>query len=183
MSEIKIPARMRKNPVYKGYVVSYTTFIDRDGVPDFKINDEVKRTKCVLHGRCAMCGEKLGKRIAFIGGPASIEEGKLFIDAGMHPDCAKYAWDVCPYIVMGTGHATFLKDHSKDGTVTNLNVIATSQAPPQRMGMMITTAYAVVAVQNPETGRTQLAVKAGPALEVIWRTFPQNAGKVEEKAE
>lgn len=163
--EPKIPQRLRKMPRYQGYVVPYTTWTDADGIPDFKVNDEARRQKVIGERRCSLCGEKLNTKIAFIGGPRSVNEGALYVDAGMHPACAEYAWNVCPFLVYGKGHSKHTKDHSSSGIVIMLGEVETS--PPERMGMIITSSYTVVI----RTSDNYPFVKAGPAESVVWREF------------
>jgi len=165
LSTIKIPRRMRSRPMFMGMAVPYTTYIDpKTGVPDFKINEEGARRRCIFFSLCAMCGHSLGRNIAFIGGPGSIEQGQLFVDAGMHVECARYAWQVCPYIVYGKGHAQFRQDHG--GIVVEFREIPTEA--PERMGMIITRGgYRVVIRQ--EDGMP--FVRAGTPESVEWRTY------------
>lgn len=163
-TEIKIPQRLRKRPKYQGMVIPYTTFIDpQTKIPDFKVNDERKRLRVILEGRCALCGEKLNNKIVFIGG-ISLCEGALAVDAGMHPACAQYAWEVCPFIVYGRGHATFYKDHGPTTVVRQLGV---PDPPPAKMGMMTTDRYDIV--QDRKT--RYVYAKPGKAISVVWRTY------------
>jgi hypothetical protein len=106
---MEIPSRLRLRPQYQGYIIPYTTFIHPvTRVPDFKINDERQRHRCILYRRCAMCGEKMKKLIRFIGGEdLCTEPRRLAVDAGMHPECGRYAWNVWPYSVHGRGHAAY----------------------------------------------------------------------------
>jgi hypothetical protein len=165
--EVPIPSRMRKRPRFQGMVIPFTTWIHpKTHVPDFKVNDEQKRMFCITRRKCAMCGERLNKQIVFIGGPSMIEEGALAIDVGMHPECARYAWHVCPFMITGRGHSEHIRDHSDAGIVLHWNEIATSTAPPERMAMLTTESYEVVPV------RGQLFVRPGPAVNIEWRRYP-----------
>lgn len=160
---VTIPSRMRRLPRFMGMPIPYSTWIHPEThVPDFKTNDEHKRRRCVARRLCAMCGERMNQKIAFIGGPGSIEDGQHFMDAGMHPSCAEFAWLVCPYIVMGRGHA---KTHKIDprAAVEVFRNIPTE--PPERMGMMITTDYEIV--DHPSGP----IVRAGAPESVVWRIF------------
>lgn len=162
MTEIAIPSRMRKLPRYQGYVIPYTTWIEPStGIPDFKTNDELRRQKVIKQRRCAVCGDRMNLEIAFIGGPGSIEKGQMFVDAGMHPACAEYAWNVCPYIVYGRGHAVL---RGLDERKYLLREIPTGKM--ERMGMMITRSYTIF--YDP---KGQMFVKAGPPTSVKWRTY------------
>lgn len=70
-----------------------------DGKPDFRISDAERWAKAVRDRRCALCGEGLGRHIAFIGGPRS-HASRAFTDPGMHYECAAYAMQVCPYLAL-----------------------------------------------------------------------------------
>jgi hypothetical protein len=164
---IKIPQRLRKRPRFSGYVISYTTWVHpQTHVPDFKVNDETKRTRCIERGLCAMCGERLNREIVFIGG-ASLCNGALAVDAGMHPGCADYAWNVCPYIVTGRGHNPNPKLHGDGKTVFQID-LGIPDPPPDRMGKMLTYSYEKV-----EQGG-KLFARPGPPIAVEWREFPHN---------
>ncbi len=162
-----IPARMRRLPRFHGMPIPYSTWIHPvSGVPDFKVNDESRRLRCIAKRRCAMCGETMNQEIAFIGGPGSIEQSQLFMDAGMHPACAFFAWKVCPYIVLGRGHA---KTHKVDPRAALVVHAGIPTEPPERMGLMLTRSYSVVRQSD------SVYVKAGPAESVIWRTYERSA--------
>lgn len=72
----------------------------KDGVPDLAVmNPEYFRR--ALTGRlCWICGNKLGRFAAFVGGPKSAASGH-YTEAPCHKECAEFAAQVCPYIVTG----------------------------------------------------------------------------------
>lgn len=167
LNGIVIPARMRRLPRFLGMPIPYSTWVHPEtGIPDFKINDEKRRVRCIQKRRCAMCGQLMACVIAFIGGPGSIEHGQLFMDAGMHPACARFAWDVCPYIVLGRGHA---KTHKVDPRAEVKVFRAIPSEPPDRMGMMTTATYTTLVHDG------SLLVKAGPPETVEWRTYERGS--------
>lgn len=160
---VHIPVRMRRLPRYQGMPIPYSTWVHPETkIPDFKVNDETRRLRCIRKRLCALCGEHMNEKIAFIGGPGSIERGQLFMDAGMHPACAMFAWNVCPYIVLGKGHA---KTHKIDPRAQVEVFADIPTTKPERMGMLITSNYDVV--ESPHG----LVVQAGPAESVVWRDF------------
>lgn len=108
---LRIPRRMRKLPIEKrGYPVPFATMIDPiTGQPDFRILDIRRQMQCFKDKLCAMCGEPLGRYIAFIGGPKSGESHR-FNDPGMHRECAEYAAVVCPYISRETAQHRSISD-------------------------------------------------------------------------
>ncbi len=46
---------------------------------------------------CSLCGVKMGRLVAFLGGPRAAE-GRTWTDPPMHPDCAEAAVTLCPHI-------------------------------------------------------------------------------------
>lgn len=57
---------------------------------------------CMTQLKCGICGESLrtGENemwVAFIGGDSCYTH-RQFIDPGMHPECAYYAAETCPYL-------------------------------------------------------------------------------------
>src|SRR5881394_322594 len=167
IASVRIPQRLKKRPKYHGMAIPYTTWIHPvTGIPDFKVNDE-KRRLCVIRDRgCAMCGERMNELICFIGGSEGICDGKLFIDAGMHPACARYAWQVCPYIVYGRTHAPV---PYYEGAVIHVFRDAPI-SKPTAMGLLTTNTYQPVVVINEEDGTEDLFVKAGPPVQPVeWK--------------
>lgn len=100
IKEIPIPLWMKKLPIDKrGYPVPYIAFIDDSDNPQFTISDEYKRQFVIRKDKCAICGNKLLRYRALVGGPASaFLEESAYLDPPMHPDCCRYALKVCPYL-------------------------------------------------------------------------------------
>lgn len=95
-----IPGRLARRPRdSRGFPIPAVAFIKEDGTPDFRITDIVRWQSVVTRRACALCGEPLGSRIAFVGGP-KCHEFRIFTDAGMHLECANFAKTVCPYLVL-----------------------------------------------------------------------------------
>lgn len=86
----------------RGFVVPYSQFIDNNGVPNFRIMDDTKVRKCLVHRWCSMCGQPMGRHLYFIGGPACEKNG-YFYDPAMHEECAKYAMQACPHLARSKG--------------------------------------------------------------------------------
>lgn len=147
---VEIPQRLLKRPMFRGMPVPYTTLV-ANGVPDFKTNDESKRQRCIREGLCAVCGERLGNSVAFMGGSKSLE-GRLFLDPGMHRECAEYSFAVCPHY---TGRTDY-KDTDPSLHYANVEVTASKDV----------FIYICRSWQPVLLGVT-LAVLAGPAKELI----------------
>lgn len=93
-----LPSRMLALPLdARGYPVPY--FVEWvDGKPDFRLVDHQKVIKCVVKRRCFICGEPLGKYMAFVSGPSSTLH-RVSHEPPSHVECAEYAVRVCPFMV------------------------------------------------------------------------------------
>jgi hypothetical protein len=98
-----IPTRLAHRPRdRRGYVIPFVTFLDKDGEPQFKIMDDERVKRCLVHRLCALCGNQMGRHIFFIGGNLCVANG-IFYDPAMHRECAEYALRACPHIVHASG--------------------------------------------------------------------------------
>lgn len=70
-----------------------------DGTADFLITKANRVIDCLMNSKCGICAEPLEWWSAFVGGPVS---GKThtYTNPPYHPECAKWAMRVCPFIVM-----------------------------------------------------------------------------------
>lgn len=94
-----IPPRMRKLPLdARGYPVPWFV-AHRDGEPDFRIADPIKRDRAIRARRCWICGGGLGKFLTFVVGPVTAITLSTS-EPPSHPDCAKFAVRACPFLVL-----------------------------------------------------------------------------------
>lgn len=100
--DVPLPIWMQKLPRDKrGYPIPVSALIDDNGKPHFTIVDEEKRQQVIRDDCCAICGRKLLKRRALVGGPGcAFLEGGAYLDPPMHVECARYAVQVCPYLAV-----------------------------------------------------------------------------------
>ncbi len=77
---MEIPRRLQHRPLFRGFPVPYVAMVDSAGTPDFKVLDVERMEECAVRRLCALCGEKLGRFAAFIGGPRH-QTHLTFIDA------------------------------------------------------------------------------------------------------
>lgn len=124
----------------RGYPVPFFASV-LDGKADFRVMDPSKWRTCVEQRRCSICGEALDDEVAFVGGPVSIAN-HLFADAGMHPECATYALQACPFLAAPS--FGYLNQHKAvdEGMAKNLDAV--NQARPVRFGLGRTRAYRLV---------------------------------------
>jgi len=172
---IPIPEQLKDRPLWRGYVVTYVTFVGRDGVPDFKVIDEKKRRGCLQRGLCGLCGKPLDKVIVFIGGPKCVEQ-RLFLDPPMHKDCALYAAQVCPYLRDAEAEYSDApaRHLGKDDTVIRDYEDINPQRP-DRLAIYYCRSYDMI-----EGNGTWIA-KAGKPTRVDWDVMPQRQTKAAKK--
>ncbi|BCF88712.1 hypothetical protein [Paraburkholderia largidicola] len=93
----ELPARMRALPLdERGYPVPYfVAWID--GKPDFRVADQKKLAICHNRHCCWLCGEPLGKYMAFVIGPMCAVN-RTSSEPPSHTDCAKFAASACPFL-------------------------------------------------------------------------------------
>jgi hypothetical protein len=68
-----------------------------DSGPDFRIIDPEHVKKCVRHHVCWICGEKLGRFMAFVIGPMCVIN-RISSEPPSHTDCARFAAIACPFL-------------------------------------------------------------------------------------
>jgi hypothetical protein len=101
--DVPVPPRLASRPRdRRGYVVPYAQFVDRDGVPQFQVMDDVQVQNCLTRRCCGLCGQPMGKHIYFIGGDLCVRNG-FFHDPPMHRECAEYALRACPHLARVKG--------------------------------------------------------------------------------
>lgn len=70
-----------------------------DGKPDFRIVDSEKFIRAVRDELCFVCGGKLGKFRAFVGGPMAILQ-MVSAEPPTHHSCAEFAVKACPFLLL-----------------------------------------------------------------------------------
>lgn len=97
ISKLDIPARFLKLPVdERGYPVPrFVAWID--GKPDFRVADADFAQRCRTHHLCWLCGEPLGRYMAFVIGPMCAIN-RISSEPPSHLDCARFAARACPFL-------------------------------------------------------------------------------------
>lgn len=96
---IEIPERIAKLPrdPERAYPVPwFVAWID--GKPVFKAADGAKLATAIKFRRCWICGQPLGKWLAFVVGPMCTVN-RVSAEPPMHKDCANYSVRVCPFLL------------------------------------------------------------------------------------
>lgn len=161
ISDIVEPARVgRLARDGRGYPVPALVMRDAEGRPDFRVIDSERWLHAVRFHRCGLCGEPMGRSVAFVGGPASLHH-RVFTDAGMHPDCAAYALKTCPFLAAPSfAYSRTMPDLS--GAVTRtLEDVSTRR--PDVFGLGVTRGYELLTLPN-----GGLAIQAGPFQTISW---------------
>lgn len=91
-----IPARLRYLPVERGFPVPW--FVAKvDGKFDFRISDAGKWKRAVDLHLCWICGEKLGRNLAFTIGPMCALN-RTISEPPAHRECAEFSIKACPFL-------------------------------------------------------------------------------------
>jgi len=67
------------------------------GEPDFRIADTTRKFAAIRKGLCWICGERLGKHLAFCIGPMCAIN-RVSSEPPAHLDCAIYSAKACPFL-------------------------------------------------------------------------------------
>jgi hypothetical protein len=91
-----IPARIRKLPVARGYPVPwFVAWVD--GQPEFRAADARKFIQAVTQRLCWVCGEPLGRWLAFPIGPMCAIT-RTTAEPPCHRECAEWSIRNCPFL-------------------------------------------------------------------------------------
>ncbi|MCV7208364.1 hypothetical protein [Mycolicibacterium canariasense] len=87
-----------------GFVVPWANVQLADGGVDFRSQHQTKVQRCWLEGRCQLCGKQIWPPpLVFFGGPRQVA-ALTFDEPPMHPQCARYASQVCPMVAGRMDH-------------------------------------------------------------------------------
>lgn len=79
-----------------GFPLTFENAVQPDGVAEPRTDLRIER-RSLQKRRCLVCGDDLGAEVAFIGTTKAATSG-WFPTTGMHVDCARLAFAVCPFI-------------------------------------------------------------------------------------
>jgi hypothetical protein len=113
--------RLTRLPQWRGFPIPFFVTYRTDGTPDFKVVDESKRIRCASEKLCWVCGEALGYRFVFLGGP-NAAAARTYMDGPMHEECARDALRICPFLVGTMDYASDPDSSRHDLTVQTMPV-------------------------------------------------------------
>jgi uncharacterized protein (DUF3820 family) len=97
IKDIPLPCRMARLPVNeRGFPVPF--FVAKVGNDwDFRAFDGAKFFACYRRRLCWLCGEPLGRYVAFVIGPMC-SVNRVSSEPPSHLECAQYAVRACPFL-------------------------------------------------------------------------------------
>lgn len=112
-----LPERIRRLPVdeSRGFPVPwFVAWVG--GKPEFRVADGQKLVRAIHEKLCWVCGDRLGRRLAFVIGPMCAIN-RVSAEPPCHRECAEFSLRACPFLARpqmdrregnlpeGTGHA------------------------------------------------------------------------------
>lgn len=97
--EALLPARMRSLPRdHRGFPVPwFVTEKDEQGRWDFRLVQAGMVPRAVKERRCWVCGQPLGRYMAFVAGPMCLLN-RTSAEPPSHRECAEFSAQVCPFL-------------------------------------------------------------------------------------
>lgn len=93
------PPRIARLPVSdRGYPIPWFVWIDKEGVPDFRVIGPGKMVEAYNNDRCWVCGGSLmGHARVYTIGPMCVIN-RVTSEPASHRECAEYAAKACPFL-------------------------------------------------------------------------------------
>lgn len=157
MKQVPIPSLLSGRSLFRGLPIPFTALVSAEGVPDFRVTDLGNWQRAVKYKLCGLCGIKLGFIVYFIGGPLC-DQNRMFFDPPMHEECARYAFEVCPFLAFS---AAAYRTRAGDSEL-HISRAAAGGQRPERMGLFKTKSYTTVERQG------EVLIQAGPWLDTEW---------------
>jgi hypothetical protein len=111
---IPMPGRMARLPLTEAGWPTLFFAAKVDGKHDLRVADTSKFLACIKKKLCWLCGEPLGRYLAFVIGPMCVIN-RVTSEPPSHFECAEYAVQVCPFMVHPRAHRR--EKHMPDGTI------------------------------------------------------------------
>jgi hypothetical protein len=138
-----MPAHIAALPQFKGYPIPFTNHVYPDGTPDFRVLDPEKVKACMERKLCGICGQPLGPKWVFAGGPAC-RGSRLFSDPAMHEECGKFAYATCPYLLGRIDHSEEITPKRPDNVKEFAECPFSSNKRPDEMFLFYSCGYQIM---------------------------------------
>jgi len=180
-----LPARMRKLPRdHRGFVIPYFVAWLKDGreveppdgVPDFRILSPARMAKCIRDRRCWLCGEPMGRYLAFAIGPMCAASRTTMEPPGHH-ECGTYGVKVCPFLSrpkMRRNDADMPEGHWAPGLTIDRN--------PGVTALWVTRSYERFKVDGDGGSTPGMLIRVGDPERVEWWAEGRPATRAEVEA-
>lgn len=98
IAHIPLPHYMRHLPISPtGFPIPWFVAKKKDGTYDIRIADGSKVPRAIRQKLCWLCGNTLGRGLAFVIGPMCAVN-RITSEPPCHPACAEYAVAACPFL-------------------------------------------------------------------------------------
>jgi hypothetical protein len=143
LQTVPMPPRIATLPRdHRGYPVPF--FVQwMNGKPEFPIFDPHKWRRCVDHKLCWICGQRLGRHLAYAVGPMCTIN-RVSSEPAQHRECAEYALRVCPFLI---NPAMRRVPTEKYGSVTPPGGIM-DERNPGVMALWVTPSFSILRTPN-----------------------------------
>jgi hypothetical protein len=138
--------------------IPYAQLVNPDGTANFAAIDGPKALRGAANRDCGLCGQRMGRWVAFLGGPRNVEHGG-YLDPPMHVSCAEDATRLCPHLARQ--RVPRRPDSGDPDIITPPGFV---EDKPDRWAMWITDRYTWRI--NPDTGTYRFL--PGPARQIRW---------------
>jgi hypothetical protein len=170
LESIPMPKRIKNLPrdPERGYPVPFFV-AEIDGKYDFRIAGADKRVRCTREKLCWICGEKLGRYLAFVIGPMCAIN-RISAEPPMHRDCAEYSVRVCPFLLNPNQKRNPKKVDAEIDQAPGIMITRN----PGCMLLWITASYRLVRDQHDD-----FLFGVGPPISLCWVSEGRNATRAE----
>ena len=145
-----------------------------NGAPEFRVMDGEKFARAIRERRCWVCGDVLGRHLAFVIGPMCALN-KTSAEPPSHHDCAVWSAQHCPFL--SRPHMVRREDELTD-TCTKGD--AAIMRNPGACGVWTTTAYRLH--RSPGNSATGYLIEMGDPDRVEWFAAGRPATRAEVEA-
>lgn len=153
------PERILKLPRdQRGIPVPWFAAWTEDGTPNFVTADGEKVVRAIKEKLCWVCGEPLGRFLAFVIGPMCTVN-RATAEPPSHRDCAEFSLHHCPFLInpnMKRLPAKYLEGHDQPGGIM-------LERNPGVSALWMTLSYRIVSDR-----KGSFVLRLGDPVEVTW---------------